>query len=165
MSRHRVIHPTNLRLPVALVLSFAVAANANPRTETAEQKPVVEPDSSIELDAVAIEGFKSKTLKPEADRAIDEIIVFGIRKPRVKSPEPPKFEDPLRARVMKEIRELQLLDGEFEWRTESADLDVEPPRLRFGYDPRSDLRLTETSPQVRLPFEWQQPATLFSVDF
>lgn len=150
-------------LPAGLALCFAVAATANPNS--AQQAQDESPGSPAPLPALSIEGFKAKTLKPEADRAIDEIIVFGIRKPRVNNPEPAILEDPLRARVMKEIRELQLLDGEFEWRNESADLDAEPPRLRFGYDPRSDLRLTETSPQVRLPFEWQQPATLFSVDF
>ena len=117
--------------------------------------------------ALSIENFKTDTLKPESARAIEEIVVFGIRKPRSKKPEPDILEDPLRVRVLEEIRELRLLDGEFEWRTETADLTVEPPRLRVGYDPRDDARLPETSPQVRLPIDGisVNPATLFSVDF
>ncbi len=124
-----------------------------------------EPAPLTTFDAVAIQGFRTDTLKPETSRAIDEIIVFGIRKPRVEDPKPDLLIDPLRARVLKEIRELKLLDGEFEWRAETSDLDVEPPRLRVGYDPRSDARLPEPSPQVRLPIDRVRPATLLSVDF
>ena len=151
--------------PAALAVCFAACATAEPRGDASADMAATESAAPEAVDPVAIEGFKTDRLTPETSRAIEEIVVFGYRKPRVEAPNPKLFEDPLRLRVMKEIRELRLLDGEFEWRTETADLSIEPPRLRVGYDPRSDDRLPELSPQVRLPIDQVRPATLLSVDF
>ena len=157
--------PQRRFLPAILTLCLTISvADANPRTGEREAAA----DTDVTLPAainMTMDGFKTDTLKPESSRAIDEIVVFGIRKPKVDQPKPDLFEDPLRKRVLDEIRELRLLEREFEWRSESADLNIEPPRLRFGYDPRNDARLAETSPQVLLPLDRVQPATLFSVDF
>ena len=102
---------------------------------------------------------------PAPFRAIEEIIVIGNRKRKPKAPDPSVFGDPLRTQVMSEVRELRLLDEEFEWRTDDADFDIEPPRFRIGYDPRNDARLPGISPQVMLPIDLVRPATLITVDF
>ncbi|MEO1201109.1 MAG: hypothetical protein AAFX10_00285 [Pseudomonadota bacterium] len=151
-------------LPAAIAISFAACASAEPREESLIPASA-ESQAAESYGLAPIEGFKTDTLKPETQRPVEEIVVFGIRKPRVE--EPKLLEDPLRLRVLKEIRELQNLDGEFEWRTEAASLDIEPPRFRVGYDPRSDSRRPELSPQVQLPIDSisVNPATLFSVDF
>ena len=96
--------------------------------------------------------------------AIDEIVVYGNRD-RDSSDTPSLPIDPLKARVLREIRELELLEGEFDWRSERPRLEVRPPRIRFGYDPRNDTRTPDLGLQRTLPLDFVRPATVVSVDF
>ena len=93
---------------------------------------------------------------------MEEIVVYGSRK---KESSDALLADPLRARILKEIRQLNILDEEFEWRLEAARLEATPPRMRVGYDPRNDDRSAPVLTAQSLPLDLMQPATIFSVDF
>ena len=95
---------------------------------------------------------------------MEEIVVYASRDQNDASSDE-LLADPLRARIMKEIRELNVLDEEFEWRLETASLTLTPPRVRYGYDPRNDERTASTLMVHALPLDLMQPATIFSVDF
>jgi len=97
--------------------------------------------------------------------AVEEIVVIGER------PGDPRrldriYEDPLKTRILREIRQLRVLEEEYEWRRETATVDGDPPRIRWGYDPRDELRTRRDNELFDLPMErTTQPATIFSVDF
>ena len=152
-------------MPAALFL-LAVDAQAGPSAlgsaSDADRRVVASdppPPSPVKLSADTLHA------EPAPFREIEEVVVYGHRGRKPAEADPTLVVDPLRERVLAEIRELRLLDDEFEWRSEPARLDIEPPRIRFGYDPRNASRTPEISPQVALPLDFIQPATLFSVDF
>jgi len=105
---------------------------------------------------------------PDADseaEAVEEIVVIGAR------PGDPRrldriYEDPLRARIQRELRELEVLEEEYQWRREGARVEQDPPRIRWGYDPRDELRTRRDNELFDLPTERvTRPATIFSVEF
>ena len=96
---------------------------------------------------------------------VEEIVVVGERE----SDEPVPYErllaDPLRERIIKEIRELQLLKEELAWRRETAVLTITPPRLRWGYDPRDAARSEALFTAAALPLDLVSPAPVIRIDF
>jgi len=138
-----------LALPLAAALALASAANAEPV------------DDNVPL-PVAIDGADATE---DSRDAIDEIVVYGNRDRDGSDNTPSLPIDPLQARVLREIRELGLLEREFDWRTENARLDITPPRIRFGYDPRDYARAPAPGLQQTLPLDLVRPATVVSIDF
>jgi len=97
-------------------------------------------------------------------RRMDEIVVYAYRGMDGRAYDS-LLVNPLRERILKEIRPLDVLDQPFEWRMETAHLEVSPPRIRFGYDPRTDERAAEFLTAQLLPLDLMRPATIISVDF
>ncbi len=95
---------------------------------------------------------------------MEEIIVYAPRD-QMNVADQALLADPLRERIMEEIRLLNVLDEEREWRLETAKLEIKPPRIRVGYDPRNDERAAPLLMTNVLPLDLMQPATVFSVDF
>jgi len=111
-------------------------------------------------------SFAQKTdADPGAKDAIDEIVVTvdrrGERGPSLED----VLGDPLVRRIQRELRELRVLEIESEWRSEVERIQAEPPRIRWGYDPRVHLRAAVPLPQPSLPLDLMQAATVFSVGF
>jgi hypothetical protein len=93
---------------------------------------------------------------------IEEIIV-SARKPGDRRRVDQEYEDPLRARILRELHKLDVLEEEYEWRAE-----VEKPsasRISWGYDPREDYRMRNEMDLREVPWENSKPATIFSIDF
>ncbi len=58
---------------------------------------------------------------------------------------------------------MQTLEEEYEWRKSAA---VEnPPRIKWGYDPRDDYRMRNEMDLLDLDWEKTKPATLFRLEF
>ena len=117
-------------------------------------EPVSPESASIALDA----GVEL------VSKRMDEIVVYAYRGMDGRAYDALLI-NPLRERILKEIRQLDVLDEEFEWRMETAHLEVSPPRIRFGYDPRTDERAAEFLMAQLLPLDLMRPATIVSVDF
>ena len=120
------------------------------------------------LAATSISSANPNSSAPESLQnvsGIEEITVLGTRRggQATKASELPN--DPLRERIILEIQQLNQLEQEFEWRLETSRLEIKPPRVRFGYDPRNELRAPGQAVQTTLPLDITQPATIFSVDF
>jgi len=98
----------------------------------------------------------------EAVESIEEIIVVAP-KPGSRRRVDEEYEDPTRARLLKELYELETLEEEYEWRT-SATVDS-PSRIKWGYDPRDDYKMRNEMDLTDLNFEQTKPATLFRVEF
>lgn len=130
---------------VAIGCSVAVSAQANPFVGTMALPVAIE-------DVAAL-----------SDAKMDEITVYGSRSDV--DDYSAVMVDPLQTRILEDIRELKLLDEEFEWRMETSHLKIAPPRIQLGYDPRDDTRTPALPPQATLPLDLMQPATVVSIDF
>ena len=120
------------------------------------------------MEALADDGSFDEVTPDERVRyavIVEEIVVVGERESDKPVPYERLLADPLRERIIKEIRELQLLREEFEWRRESAVLTVSPPRLRWGYDPRDAARSEAFITTAALPLDLVSPAPVLRIDF
>lgn len=93
---------------------------------------------------------------------IDEIIVLAPR-PGDRRRLPREFEDPVRARVLKDLYEMKMLEEEYEWRREA--IDPSPSRIKLGYDPRDDYRRREEMDILAPGWQTVEPATIFRFEF
>ena len=98
----------------------------------------------------------------EAVESIDEIIVVAP-KPGSRRRVDKEYEDPTRARLLKEHYEMEVLEEEYDWRNSAA---VESPsRIKWGYDPRDDYKMRNEMDLLDLNWEQTKPATLFRLEF
>jgi hypothetical protein len=111
-----------------------------------------------------VAAFAQQADEEPADEseAIDEIIVVAP-KPGSRRRVDKEYEDPTRARLLKEHYEMEVLEEEYEWRT-SATVDS-PSRIKWGYDPRDDYKMRNEMDLLDLNWEQTKPATLFRLEF
>lgn len=101
----------------------------------------------------------------QQDDAFDEIVVTAGGRPDDAISVQSKYDELLRARLMKDIDMQRALDEEYDWRkTDTAKVDG-PVRIRWGYDARDHLKLREEADLLKLDLDKTRPATLFSVEF
>lgn len=93
---------------------------------------------------------------------IEEIIVVEP-KPGSRRQVDREYEDPVRAKLLKDFYRMQELEEEFEWRTSAAE--ESPSRIEWGYDPRDDYRMRNEMALQELPSEKNKPASLFRFKF
>ena len=98
----------------------------------------------------------------DESESIEEIIVVEP-KPGSRRRVDREYEDPVRAKLLKDFYRMQELEEEYEWRTSAAD-DT-PSRIEWGYDPRDDYRMRNEMALQELPSERDKPATLFRFKF
>ena len=97
--------------------------------------------------------------------AIDEIVVVAKRRSSADEGANDVLVDPLKARVIKDIRQQKLLNAEFEWRVAPSLLTIESPRVRWGYDPRDRDRSGAIATLASLPLDVVHPAAVLRIDF
>lgn len=99
-----------------------------------------------------------------ADRSeeIEEITVVA-RKPGDRSRVDSEYEDPARAKLLKDFYEMQKDEEEFEWRKSGAEDNS--GRISWGYDPRDEYRMRNELDLQDLPSERTKPATIFRITF
>jgi len=98
----------------------------------------------------------------DESEAVDEIIVVAP-KPGSRRRVDKEYEDPTRARLLKEHYEMEVLEEEYDWRKSAA---VESPsRIKWGYDPRDDYKMRNEMDLLDLNWEQTKPATLFRLEF
>ena len=116
---------------------------------------------------VALSGaaaFAQQADQAPADEGeeLDEIVVVAP-KPGGRRRVDKEYEDPVRAKLLKDLYELQVIEEEYEWRKSAA---VEnPSRIKWGYDPTDDYEMRNRLDMNDLPFEITKPATLFRLEF
>jgi hypothetical protein len=119
---------------VAVVAFFAAAASS----QEADEEPAVDSGEIEEIVVVA--------RKPGSRKKIDDIYL-----------------DPVRARVLKDLHEMQKDQEEYEWRTAKAVAN--PPRISWGYDPTDDYYKRQQLSLEEEAWGKTKPATLFKIGF
>ncbi len=116
----------------------------------------------VALFGVAV--FAQETDEEPADEIepIEEIIVIAP-KPGDRRRVDQEYEDPVRAKLLKDFYEMQEDKEEFEWRKSAAA--ESPSRIKWGYDPRDEYRMRNEMALQELPSERTKPATLFRFKF
>ena len=101
--------------------------------------------------------------EPASDsEEIEEIIVVAP-KPGDRRSVDQEYEDPVRAKLLKDFYEMQEDQEEFEWREAAAEDNSS--RVTWGYDPKEEYRIRNEMDLQELPSERTKPATLFKVEF
>jgi len=98
----------------------------------------------------------------DESEVVDEIIVSGS-KPGGRKRVDEDYEDPVRARLLKDFHEMQADKEEYEWR-KSAATDS-PSRIKWGYDPRDDYQMRSNIDLDDQNWGKTKPATLFRLEF
>ncbi len=93
---------------------------------------------------------------------VDEIIVSGS-KPGGRKRVDVEYEDPTRARLLKDLHEMQADKEEYAWR-KSAAIDS-PSRIKWGYDPADDYQIRNNMDLDDQNWGKTKPATLFRFEF
>ena len=113
--------------------------------------------------------FGAAAIAQEADEesaddseVVDEIIVTGS-KPGGRKRVDEQYEDPARAKLLKDFHEMQADQEEYEWR-KSAARDS-PSRIKWGYDPADDYQMRSNMDLEDLNWGKTKPATLFRLEF
>ena len=101
----------------------------------------------------------------EADDSNEEIeeITVVARRPGDRRRVDPEYEDPVKAKLLKDFYEMQEDQEEFEWRKSAAEDNSS--RISWGYDPKEEYRMRNEMGLQELPSERTQPATLFRFKF
>ncbi len=93
---------------------------------------------------------------------VEEIIVIAP-KPGSRKRVDKEYEDPTRARLLKELYEMQAMEEEYEWRKSAAEDN--PSRIKWGYDPTDDYKRRNEMDLLDLDWEKTKPATIFKLEF
>jgi hypothetical protein len=101
--------------------------------------------------------------EPAVDSEIIEEIIIIAPKPGARRRVDKEYEDPVRAKLLKDFYEMQEDQKELEWR--KAVADEIPSRIKWGYDPSDEYRMRRQMDLQELPSERTKPATLFRFDF
>ncbi len=109
-------------------------------------------------------AFAQQADEEPADESeeLEEIIVVAP-KPGSRRRVDKEYEDPARAKLLKDLYELQLDEEEYEWR-KSATVES-PSRIKWGYDPTDDYEMRNRLDMQSLPFENTKPATVCKLEF
>lgn len=104
---------------------------------------------------------------PEESQAIEEIeeiVVIG-GKPGDPIDIETRNEALLRARILVEMDRLRVLEDEYAWRKLGAENEKSTSRLKWGYDPRDEMRMRLKSDLMDIDAGETKPATIFRVEF
>ncbi len=116
----------------------------------------------VALFGVAVFAQEADEEPADDSEIIEEIIVIAP-KPGARRRVDKEYEDPVRAKLLKDFYEMQEDQKEFEWRKAAAEEN--PSRIKWGYDPSDEYRMRMQMDLQELPSERTKPATLFRFNF
>jgi hypothetical protein len=95
---------------------------------------------------------------------LDEIIVTGEREGDQERVDP-RDEEVLRARVFEEFRQIREEEEDQAFRASLPEPVERPSGVRWGYDPKDELRMRRETSLIELQQDYPKPATLVTIKF
>lgn len=135
--------------------AIAVAISAVIAVPVFAQDAEQEPADDVAEDA-------AETAETTEMEEMEEIIVVSPR-PGSRRRVDADYQDPARAKLLKDFYRMRELEEEYEWR-KSAATDSSS-RIKWGYDPRDEYRMRNDTDMQDLHWEKDKPATMFRVEF
>ena len=118
--------------------------------------------ASLTIVGAAAYGQEADEDPANESEDIEEIIVVAP-KPGSRRHIDQVYEDPLRARILRDLYEMEVLEEEYEWRRSAADSS--PARIKWGYDPTNEYRMRNEMALRQVSWENSKPATIMSINF
>jgi len=101
----------------------------------------------------------------EEEEVIEEIIVYGGGRPDDPVDVEALYEEMMRDRLMTDIKRLEILEEQQEWRS-SGDKNIsKSSRIKWGYSPQDELRMRRESGIPDETYITTKPATVFRFEF
>ena len=97
------------------------------------------------------------------DEVIEEIVVYGYKSGE-KIDLDARYEELFRSRAEVEFERAKVFDEEYEWRKSIAAVE-DTSRIKWGYDPDTEMRMRRDTTLTDLPIDTVKPASLFRVEF
>jgi len=114
--------------------------------------------------ATAVLWAEEETERSEGvDEVIEEVVVRA-NKPGDRIDIEARYASLWRSRVTRDLERMRILEEEYQWRKSETET-TNSSRIKWGYDPRAELRMRRSSELMDLPFEYAKPATLFRFEF
>ena len=146
--------PLRIKLILCL-LGVTVAVFGLTVTTANAQLAPIEPSGNTEVAEVDADLL-------EDSETIEEIVVLG-QKPGSRRRVDAVYEDPMRARLLKDLEELRANEEEYKWLAEEPKKNTS--NVQWGYDPRDDYLTRDEIDLLEHPTENNKPATLFKIGF
>jgi hypothetical protein len=116
----------------------------------------------VALFGVAVFAQEADEEPVDDSETIEEIIVIAP-KPGARRRIDKEYEDPVRAKLLKDFYEMQEDQIEYAWRRAAAEDNSS--KIKWGYDPSDEYQMRRQMDLQELPSERTKPATLFRFDF
>lgn len=101
----------------------------------------------------------------EEDEVIEEIIVVAGKRSGDPIDLDALYEEMMRDRLMTDIKRLEILEEQNEWRTPPRTYAEKESRIQWGYKPEDDVRMGRESDLTGETFITTKPASLFRFEF
>ena len=102
----------------------------------------------------------------DESETIEEIVAIGRTRPGDPVDHEISYDDQLRMRVMKDLKNLELEQGRQDaWRDYDPVVLESSPRISWGYDAEAEARMRRDTDLMDVQRETTQPASLFRVGF
>lgn len=101
----------------------------------------------------------------EEEDVIEEIIVYGGERPDDPVDVEALYEEMMRERLMTDIKRLEVLEEQQEWRNADDGTIETSSRMSWGYSPQDELRMRRESGIPEETYITTKPATVFRYEF
>lgn len=106
-----------------------------------------------------------ETEEEEEEEVIEEIIVYGGGRPDDPVDVEALYEEMMRERLMTDMKRLEVLEEQQEWRNAEDGTIETSSRMSWGYSAQDELRMRRESGVPDETYITTKPATLFRYEF
>jgi hypothetical protein len=101
----------------------------------------------------------------EEEEVIEEIIVYAGGRPDDPVDVEALYEEMMRDRLMTDMKRLEILEEQQEWRNSDDGTIETSSRMSWGYSPQDELRMRRESGIPEETYITTKPATIFRYEF
>jgi hypothetical protein len=117
------------------------------------------------IGAMAIAQEDPDEIVEEEEDVIEEIIVYAGGRPDDPVDVEALYEEMMRDRLMTDIKRLEILEEQQEWRSSGDENYSSSSRIKWGYSPQDELRMRRESGIPEETYITTRPATIFRFEF
>ena len=117
------------------------------------------------IGTLALAQEETEEAEEEEEEVIEEIIVYGGGRPDDPVDVEALYEEMMRERLMTDMKRLEVLEEQQEWRNSDDGTIETSSRMSWGYSAQDELRMRRESGVPDETYITTKPATLFRYEF